>query len=612
MKPESESAMPDVKPPVVDQIDGPLMETGEDDIEILQIRLKHTSNELALTKVEYETSLRNYLDLYTRLEEKVFERTEELNRVKDDLEIRNRELGIMLDASPAIIFLKDHENRFIRINSRFSEVLGMTEEDICGRTMDEVARKWIDHPLSSHGGTLTGSGPVTGVECVVENSCSEQRTFVVDRIPLSSAEGRVIGLIGFATDITERNRIEAERQTLRERVVRAEKMEAIGLLAGGVAHDGSNILTGIIGFLELLLIDLYSDDNCSDLVKKTLDCAYQMEQLLNDLLSLTKSGVVPKTVLNLNELIDNYLSSPTHHKILSLNPNVDISLELEPGLLNVLGIKAHLTKCITNLVKNSCDAMNGKGKVRISTQNLYLDAPLIGFDLTIEPGEYVVLEVVDSGTGIEPSDLGRIFEPFFTKKLRGKSGTGLGLALVYNTTKEHGGGIDVASRPGEGTKFRLFFPATRMQKTNDKQEVPFIDLMGSGESILVVDDMPDQLEILMRMLSRLKYSVTVANSGEEALAIFSSSSFDLVILDMIMDPGIDGCETFRRMLAIKPGQRAIIASGFSESDQVRTAMELGAGNFVKKPYSFETIAVTVSEMLRKSKGCKSAGPKKGK
>ncbi|MBA4394516.1 MAG: hybrid sensor histidine kinase/response regulator, partial [Desulfobacca sp.] len=224
------------------------------------------------------------------------------------------------------------------------------------------------------------------------------------------------------------------------------------------------------------------------------------------------------------------------------------------------------------------------------------DKPIPGYEETRE-GEYVLLMVSDTGSGIPQADLRRIFEPFYTKKVMGRSGTGLGLAVVWGTVKDHNGYIDVRSKEGKGSTFTLYFPVTREVLMEERKSPSRTDYLGQGESILVVDDIKEQRSLAANMLGSLGYQVNTVASGEEAVETLKSKPVDLLVLDMIMDPGIDGLETYKRILEIRPGQKAIIVSGFSETDQVRRAQALGAGPYVRKPYVLEKIGMAVRREL---------------
>ncbi|MDD1763021.1 MAG: response regulator, partial [Methanothrix sp.] len=238
------------------------------------------------------------------------------------------------------------------------------------------------------------------------------------------------------------------------------------------------------------------------------------------------------------------------------------------------------------------------GVLTITTSNMYLDKPVHGYD-DVSEGDYVVLSVADTGEGISPADLKHIFEPFYTKKIMGRSGTGLGLSVVWGTVKDHKGYIDVCSEEGKGTTFSLYFPVTRSEIAKDQISLSMSEYMGNGESILVVDDIKGQRELAAAMLTRLNYKVTPVSCGEEAVEYLKTCSADIVILDMIMEPGMDGLDTYRQILEIHPQQKAVIVSGFSETDRVSRAQELGAGAYVKKPYVLERLGLAVRKELYK-------------
>jgi two-component system cell cycle sensor histidine kinase/response regulator CckA len=268
--------------------------------------------------------------------------------------------------------------------------------------------------------------------------------------------------------------------------------------------------------------------------------------------------------------------------------------------MNIKGSPVHLSKSVMNLVSNAAEAMSEGGTISISTENRYVDTPIRGYD-HVEEGDYVTVTVSDTGIGISKEDRERIFEPFYTKKVMGRSGTGLGMAVVWGTIKDHKGYIDIQSTRGKGTTFTLYFPITREEIATDKPLLSTKDYIGKGESILIVDDVKEQREIASVMLKKLGYSVTSVPSGEEAIEYMKDNSADLLILDMIMDPGIDGLETYKRILTLHPHQKAIIASGFSETDRVKEAQRRGAGAYVKKPYTLEKIGLAVRNELDKHK-----------
>ena len=396
--------------------------------------------------------------------------------------------------------------------------------------------------------------------------------------------------------IDERNKAAAAIDTLREQLNRSRKMEALGVLAGGVAHDLNNVLAAIVGYPDLILANLPPDSPQRRYIETIRDSGLKASEIVQDLLTLARRGVIQPAVLNLNALIDCYLDSPEGIHLCTTHPEIRIDKQLAPDLLRMKGSQVHLQKTIMNLVVNAAEAQPQGGVIRLRTENRYLDQPLRGYDQVAE-GEYVVLCVGDAGVGIAEADLARIFEPFFSKKQLGRSGTGLGMTVVWGTVMDHGGYITVSSSEGKGTLFELYFPATRDETVEERAATDPAEYRGHGQTLLLVDDVREQRELATTLLEQLGYKVVTAASGEEALAYLGRNRVDLLLLDMIMTPGIDGLETYERVLAIHPDQRAVIVSGYAETDRVQKAMELGARRYVKKPYTLQTLARAVHEAL---------------
>ncbi len=389
-------------------------------------------------------------------------------------------------------------------------------------------------------------------------------------------------------EIVERKQAEEEQARLQQQLKQAEKMEAIGKLAAGVAHDLNNILTGLVSYPELLLMDLPEDSQLREPIAAIRQSGIKAAAVVQDLLSMARQGVTEQEVVNLNTIIGDYLASPEFRQLQADHPHVRLDADLQESLLNIKGSAVHLSKMLMNLLINACEANLTAGGVLISTRDRYIDRPLDAYE-RIEEGEYAVLSVADTGVGIEAADLKNIFEPFFTKKKLGRSGTGLGMTLIWSTVKDHGGFIDIRSVEGEGTTFDLYFPATRQSPRVTASPLALEDCLGT-ESVLIVDDIPEQREIASLMLRKLGYRVHTVAGGEAAVDYLRDKKVDILVLDMIMEPGIDGCETYRRILENHPHQKAIIASGYSESDRVREARRLGVGEYIQKPYTIRKIA----------------------
>ncbi len=388
----------------------------------------------------------------------------------------------------------------------------------------------------------------------------------------------------------------SEKRPLEEQLRQSQKMEALGTLAGGVAHDLNNILSGIVGYPELLLIDIPEDSPLRKPILTIQNSGQKAAHIVQDLLTMARRGVSVTEVVNLNQVVADLLESPEMEKLISYHPGIQVKHKLENELLNVKGSPTHLSKSIMNLLSNAAEAISQEGIITISTSNVYLDRMLKGYEQIAE-GDYVKVTVSDDGIGISTNDLEKIFEPFYTKKSMARSGTGLGMAVVWGTVKDHDGYIDIESVERVGTTIALYLPVTREELREKAAETSLDEYRGNRESILIVDDVAEQREVASAMLTKLGYSVSSVRSGEEAVEYVKTNPPDLIVLDMIMEPGIDGLETYKQILEFHPHQKAVIASGYSKTDSVKELQQLGASRYVKKPYTLMSIGFAVKEEL---------------
>ncbi len=397
--------------------------------------------------------------------------------------------------------------------------------------------------------------------------------------------------------IGERHKAAEAIENLQQQLIRSRKMEALGVLAGGVAHDLNNVLSAIVGYPDLILATLAADSPQRRYIEAIRESGLKASEIVQDLLTLARRGVVQPMVLDLNRLIEHYLASPEYIKLRTHNPDIKVEVGLAPDLFLIKGSQVHLQKTIMNLIVNAAEAQLQGGVIRVATENRYLEQPLPGYE-QVKEGEYAVLRVADAGTGISAADLEHIFEPFFSKKTLGRSGTGLGMTVVWGTVQDHNGYINVSTTEGQGTVFELYFPATREAATPEGATAGLAAYQGSGQTLLVVDDILEQRQLAKAILDQLGYRTRTAASGEEALEYLAGQQVDLLLLDMIMTPGMDGLTTYQQALARNPQQKAIIVSGYAETDRVQAAMDLGARRYVKKPYTLIGLAVAVQEALQ--------------
>ena len=531
---------------------------------IIQLRFNAAKSELEATveKLEKANTAFEESDMQYR---QIFESIQ-------DVYYRTRLGGEILTISPSV-----------------RDVAGYDTHELIGRS---VLTLYTD-PLEREAliTEMMKSGRVTNYELTVK--AKDGRKII------SSITGRLVyddngtpeGFAGVMRDITEQNKLQDQLQ-------KSQKMESLGLLAGGVAHDLNNVLSGIVSYPELILMNLPADSKLKKPLETMRESGLRAAAIVQDLLTIARGVATTNEPLSLNDAVSEYLNSPEFNLLRQYYPGVAVKTDFDAGLFNISASQVHIRKVVMNLVSNAAEAINqAAGLVTILTQNRYLDRPLKGYD-EIGPGEYVVLCVSDNGSGISSNDLERIFEPFYTKKKMGRSGTGLGLSVVWNVVQDHKGHINVATDEKE-TTFELYFPITR--NTALKKDLPLSvnDYKGNGEKILVVDDVESQREISCRILDMLGYRSVSVSSGEEALEYLKKSSADLLLLDMIMDPGINGYETYKAIIKAQPGQKAIIVSGYSETEFVKKTQRLGAGKYVKKPLTIENMGLAVKAELKR-------------
>lgn len=553
----------------------------------------------------------------------VDERTKELEDANKKLSVEIEEriiseqrLFSVIQGSPIPTFVIDKKHKVIYWNKALEELSRISREEILGTSehwrafyrnerpcMADILvdaalsdinywyeNKWTKSTLIDEAYEATNFFPDLG---------SKGKWLHFTAASIRDPKGELVGAIETLEDITARKRIEESSRRLAERLRRAEKMEALGTLAGGVAHDLNNILGVLVGYSELLLMAIPDDNPLRKYVSNILQSSEKSAAIIQDLLTLARRGVAISDVVQLNKIISDYTGSIEFDKLKTNYPLVNFRINIDHNLMNIKGSPVHLSKTVMNLVSNAAEAITGEGEVTIAVKNQYMDRPVTGYD-EIHEGDYVVLTVTDTGKGIAADDIGKIFEPFYTKKKMGMSGTGLGLAVVWGTVKDHNGYIDVQSEEGKGTVFTLYFPVTRDETAETGKTASLESYMGKGESILVVDDVYEQRELARAMLKKLGYQIACVSSGTEAIAYLKGNKADLVVLDMIMDPGIDGLETYQQILEINPAQKAIIVSGYSETDKVKKARALGVGAYVQKPYILERLGTAIRTELDKS------------
>ncbi len=381
-----------------------------------------------------------------------------------------------------------------------------------------------------------------------------------------------------------------EVKRLKEQEARAQRLETIGRIAGQVAHDFNNLLGPIMAYPDLIKEEIPEDSVARQYLSDIAHAAARIAAINQDLLTLGRRGHYTVESVNLNLIISHALK-----ELASRRAAVNCRLEFADDLLCVKGGAAQLYRAVANLLHNALDAMDGQGELYVKTENYYAEESTLTYQ-RVPRGEYVKMTVADTGSGIPDDIIQRIFDPFFTtKKTDRKHGSGLGLSVVNGVLNDHGGFLDLRTEIGKGTTFYVYLPASREIGRSEPAPRP----VGGSERILIVDDDAIQRDVLSSLLGRLGYQVTVTKNGEEALRMLYENRYDLLVLDMIMPGGMDGADTYCKAALINPGQKAVIVSGYSDSGRVVVAQEAGAGGFVKKPLTLQSIASAVRAELDK-------------
>ncbi len=499
---------------------------------------------------------------------------EELRQAKEDWERT-------FDAVTDLVFIQDTNGRILRTNRALSDRLKKTPEELSGMRCYELMHDSHTPPANCPRSLMLSSGSSHVSEITESCLCG---SFLVNISPIRDTAGTMVGSVHVARDITETKR-------LQDLESRAQRLDTAGRIAGQVAHDLNNLLAPITAYPDLIRELLPQDDPSQKYLDAIESAGSRIAEINQQLLTLSRRGHYSQDVLHLNAIVDQAIED-----LGALPEGVSCEAILCSDLMNIIGGNAQLHRVILNLLANARDAVGNSGHIVVRTENIYVDETTIKYD-RVPKGEYAKVTISDNGTGIPPEIVQKIFDPFFTTKTTDRRrGSGLGLSVVEAVVKDHRGYIDLHTEVGKGTSFYLYFPVTRESLV----ETVDLGIPTGSESIIAVDDDDVQRDVLSRLLSTLGYQVTTCETGEKAIAVLREHSHDLMIVDMIMPGGIDGVETYRQALEINPNQRAIIVSGFSETEKVHEALAMGAGAFVKKPLNRSIIATAVRTELDKA------------
>jgi PAS domain S-box-containing protein len=495
-------------------------------------------------------------------------------------------LKATLDAAPFPIMVTSPEGTVMMWNQAGERIFGFTSEELVGNSFYRL----VPQRDESHAEKIFRDSSVNaltqGVRINPVHKEGRQLTVNLFNAPIFYSDGRVRAVVSTFEDLTQKEATEAQ---LRQ----AQKMEAIGNLTGGMAHDFNNLLGVIMGNLDLLRSARPHDTEVIELASEAFDAAVGGAELCRRMLAFSRRQTLQPQRVLLNDLVRNI------SKLLSrvLRENIDITLRLSDGVWPVVADPGQIEAALTNLATNARDAMPGGGRITIATSNRALDADYVLQEPGLQPGDYAVVEVADTGTGMPPGVLARIFEPFYSTKERDK-GTGLGLSMVFGFVKQSGGHISVYSEPGVGTTFRIYLPRDpnvdigKAAGSTPPPDLPAI----SGQTVLAVEDNLPLRRALVRQLEQLGYRVIEAGTAAEALVLLERGGIDLVFSDVVMPGSINGFELARQVTEKWPHLKVVLTSGFSEivPNDVATALRFP---LLAKPYTREDLAKALWKSL---------------
>jgi two-component system cell cycle sensor histidine kinase/response regulator CckA len=504
-------------------------------------------------------------------------------RSEDALRQSEEKFRNLFDTSQDVIFLSTTSGWFYDINRAGEELFGYTRDELLNLDIQDIYKDRMERQRFQK--TIEDLGFVKDYEVTFKRKDGTFVDCLITATLRPDRDGNIIGYQGIIRDVSERKKIT-------EQLAAAAKMEAVGTLAGGMAHNFNNILVGIMGYSEFLLGRKDRDDPDYKALKIIHEGTVRASKLTGELLSIARGGEYNLVKFSVNTLIEKFLPLITG----TFDKSIEISTHTDPRLPVIEGDMNQIEQCLLNLCINARDAMPNGGRLIIETHLQHVDEDFVRMHLDARIGDYVVLSVTDTGHGIEPKTLPHIFEPFFTTKEH-KQGSGLGLSTVWGITKNHRGLITVYSAPNEGSTFKLYFPALAEEAAEPVAPHQVGETFGN-ETILLIDDEPIVREMWGDALMDEGYRVITAEDGVEGIGIFikEKDAIDLIILDFIM-PGLGGRETFVRLREIRPDAKIIICSGYSTNGKVKDAIGEDADGFIQKPCQLKHLAEKVREVL---------------
>jgi PAS domain S-box-containing protein len=524
-----------------------------------------------------------------RLEEQARELTRRVEERTRDVARANRQLNAMLEASPVAIYMLDRNGEVLLWTASAERLFGYAEREALGRHPPYLAEDQLTELRVNVARAADGIAPAGAVET---KRCRKDGAMLDVSLRWARVEdesGHLLGILVAAADITERKKLEMQ---LRQ----SQKMEAVGTLTGGLAHDFNNHLWVIILNLDVLGEQLEGDSEAEELTREAMAAAMRGADLIRRLLAFTRRQPLEPQRVDINRLV----AEITQLLGRTLGEEIKMTLALDAAVWPTVVDPAQLEAALANLATNARDAMPNGGELTIATGNRHLDDDYAAQHAELAPGDYAMIEVSDTGAGMPPDVIAQAFEPFFTTKPPGK-GTGLGLSMVFGFIKQSGGHINIYSEVGAGTTVRLYLP--RGDGRTDRRDAPVVRglLRGRGESVLAVEDNPGLRRVVARQLTDIGYRVIEAEDAGAALLRLQQEGVAVLFTDVVLPGGTSGYELARRAQALRPDIKIVLTSGFPEN-RIADGGNLPNIKLLSKPYRREDIARVIAAALHAEGG----------
>jgi PAS domain S-box-containing protein len=505
-------------------------------------------------------------------------KTTEQALVESEEKFRN-----LIESSKDVIYSTSVEGEFVDINPAGETLFGYTIEELLRMNIRDLYKNKEDRVKFQK--VIAEQGFVKDYSIMFMKKDKSPADCLLTSTLRKAEDGTIVGYQGIIRDITE-------NKLLEEQLLQAQKMKAVGTLAGGMAHNFNNILVGIMGYSEYLLSKKEKDDPDYKALSTIYESTVKASDLTRQLLNIARGGDYKRVKLDMNSVVKRVIPLIKG----TIDKTIEIVTDYDTNLFATEGDVGQLEQCILNLCINSRDAMPDGGKIIIETKNQFIDEHFVKTHLNAKVGSYVVLSIADTGTGIAPDVIDHIFEPFFTTK-KHAGGSGMGLATVYGIVKNLQGIITVYSEVGEGTTLRFYFPAIEEKVEMDNLPQKGLKMKGE-ETILLVDDDEVVREMWEEVLGEYGYKVVVSGSGKDAIEIVKErgEEIDMVILDVIM-PDVGGKEVFEKIVEIEPKMKVLVTSGYSKSGHAKDILDAGALGFIQKPASIRDLTKMTRDIL---------------